>query len=171
MQACDLSAAHGMSRVHSIARQDRDVVMLGRIQNDLAGIHVVSCVDPGRQTPLPISHTAAAPRTVWPLSQEIVARAALRHDWHVAGVEVRPKDGRGSLRSDCRAARRQGVRLAIGVDEEGAVFLNNPAVVLSDSDRLVMPSTSVTLQDCWPPGTSSVTVAAAAPSCPVSSAP
>src|SRR5258706_8776323 len=34
----NLHAAHGMSRVHRIAGQDRDVVMLARIQNDGSGI-------------------------------------------------------------------------------------------------------------------------------------
>src|SRR6267378_5755959 len=125
----NLSAAHGMSRIHRITRQDRDVVMLGWIQNHLAGIQRRLCGARPASAITNIAHCGHAENGLATLAGSR-PHAALRHDRHVAGVEVRPKDGRGPLGSGSRAGRRQGVGLAIGVDKESAVFLNNPAVVL-----------------------------------------
>src|SRR5437773_3607557 len=47
--------------------------------------------------------------------------AALRHDRHKAGVEISPKGWR-----DAASGGGGGV---VGVDVEGAVFLNDPAIV------------------------------------------
>src|SRR6267142_7152089 len=90
----NLSAAHGMSRVHRIARKDRDVIMFGRIQNDLTGIHRRLC---GAGPAGAIANIAHGRRTEHSLAAFAGNRphAALRHDWHVAGVEVRSIDGWG----------------------------------------------------------------------------
>ncbi len=139
----DLGTAHAMSRVHRIARQDRDVVVLGRIQNDHARIErrlggrspAGAVADVARG-----SHVRAKgwrQRVGVKHGLSSFARygragrphAALRHHRHVAGVEVRAENCRSSLCRDGRATGRQRVRLAIGVHVEGAVFLNDPAVV------------------------------------------
>ena len=104
--------------------------MLGRVQRDLAGIQSRLCRHAGSANA--IANIARCRCTEDGLANfaGIVAHAALRNDRHVAGVEIRPKDGGDALGRCCSTARRQRVPLAIGVDIEGTVFLNNPAVVL-----------------------------------------
>src|SRR6266478_1940568 len=106
--------------------------MLARIQNDLAGIHRRLCGAGPASTVADIAHRRSTEDGLAAFARN-VARAALGHDWHVGGVEIRPIDGWGSLGSDYRAVRRHGPRLALGVDKEGTVFLNNPAIILGDS--------------------------------------
>ena len=132
----DLRAAHAMSWVDRITRQDRDVVMLSGIQSDLLGIQ-------GR---LRYSSPANAIANIayrrytedgLTLFTGNRSHAALCHDGHVAGVEVRAKDS-GRPIGSLRAARRRGVRLATGVDKEGAVFFDDPTVV-GDGSGVVDP--------------------------------
>src|SRR5882762_7999227 len=54
--------------------------------------------------------------------------ATRRHERHVAGVEIGPKGWNNSTGRG-RTPRRRRIRCAIGVDIEGAVFLNYPAIV------------------------------------------
>ena len=125
-------ALRRLERIGRIARQDRDVVALGRIQMDLAGIAPASAVSPVvLQTPLPTSHTAhvvPGDGSSGPIRRKSVPCSPCHHR-HVAGVEIGPKGWNESC-GRRRAAGGSGFVCAVGVDIEGAVFLNDPAIVV-----------------------------------------
>ena len=102
--------------------------MLARIQNDGSGIDRGLLGARPTNAVVTVAHGWNGEEGLPTFAGEW-SSAALGHDRHVAGVEVRAKDGGSALGSGPRAGRRQGVGLAIGVDIEGAVFLNDPAVV------------------------------------------
>src|SRR5215470_2481695 len=56
--------------------------------------------------------------------------ATLRDDGHVAAVEVDAKR-RHYVAARTRAISRQRIGLAMGIDKESAIFLNDPAIVES----------------------------------------
>src|SRR6476661_9461949 len=119
----NLSAAHGMAGIHRIARQNRNVVMLGRIQTNLTRIYFRFGGGPGAAGAITdVAHCWCTQKGLAGLARNC-SYAALCHDRHVAGVEVRSIDRRSTLWSNSRATRREWIRLAIGVNEEGAVFL------------------------------------------------
>ena len=131
----DLRAAHLMSRIHRVARQHRNVIVLGRIEVNLAGIDHHLCGTRPANTVADVAYRAhmlprAGIENRLALFAGNFANASLRHYWHVARVEVRTKDRRRPLTGSRRASCRQRIRLAIGIDVERQVFLNNPAIVL-----------------------------------------
>src|SRR6267378_4711627 len=138
-------------RVGRVARQDRDVVALVRVQSNLLGIYggKSTCGGAGIEPANAIAHIAdrwvvnpgnRIDNGLAPFARNRPC-AALRHVLHVAGVEIDPKGWRDApSRSRTRAARRKryGVRrCAVGVDVESLVFLNDPAIV-SDCGRFVV---------------------------------
>ena len=152
--------AHGRGRVSRkwvarIAWQYRDVVTLGLIEFDRAGVHSCSAaacrarerravrVGPAgavaqvahRGDVLPLGSAARAV-----IQHGLAAfagerpRAALGYVIHVAGVEIRAKGGDGASgghNSGAARARRDEAAVggAVRVDPEGFVFFDNPAVV------------------------------------------
>ena len=92
------------------------------------GRTAVSSVASVLQTPLPISQTAGYALEGLPNFAGQISRAARRHQRHVAGVEICSEGWNDAARS-ARTARGRGIRGAVGVDVEGAIFLDEPAVV------------------------------------------
>src|SRR5215472_6145751 len=116
----DLRSAHCVARIARIARKNGDVVALCWVERDLAGKDYRLLAGVGSAAPI----AEVADRGLSEYALAILARnrsrATLSYDRHVAGVEVSPKT----------KWNRSAVSRLAGIDIEGPIFLDNPAIVL-----------------------------------------
>ena len=124
-----------LERVGRVARENRDVVALGRIQMDRVreeGRFPVSGKILPANTVAHVAHRCHTANRLARFAGQWTC-AARCYDRHVAGMEVRPKGWNDARRVSRRrrawAARWRGVCCTGRVDVEGAVFLNDPAIV------------------------------------------
>ncbi len=133
-------------RVGRIARQHRNVVALGGIESDLAGINWCKAISrrigpAGAAAKVAYRLDVLSPKVVdaglvssmvWPPSQESGPGAALGDVIHAAGMEIHPKDGDGATGGHSRGAARRRNAAAGGtvrINPEGLVFFDDPSVV------------------------------------------
>ena len=118
-------------RIDAVARQDRDEVALGRVEIDLAGVQCSLLRARPALTVADVAYRGLGEERLAGFARDR-SQAARRHHRHRGRVEVvaeafhRQRRAGAPVRIEPRPG---GVDLALGIDEDGAVFLDDPAVV------------------------------------------